>query len=181
MIGPGLIGGVGGSITMASYGYWLQENGWKGRAYVSPMRYDPAVAYIVTAIFMLSLLVLGAPPCCTALTRRSAASRGLCHSLRSWATSCTRLPVGSFCSAFGRRHLHRSSAFGTAFRICSPILFATCGKRRLALNRSTSQKRSASTSFGSPSRRCSCISSASRSDSSSPTGRSARCLCHFWL
>ncbi|STO36722.1 Uncharacterised protein [[Flavobacterium] thermophilum] len=37
MIGPGLIGGVGGSITMASYGYWLQENGWKGRAYVSPM------------------------------------------------------------------------------------------------------------------------------------------------
>ncbi|BDG48990.1 Nramp family divalent metal transporter [Parageobacillus sp. KH3-4] len=56
----GLIGGVGGSITMASYGYWIQENGWKDRSYVSAMRYDSAIAYIVTAIFTLSLLVLGA-------------------------------------------------------------------------------------------------------------------------
>ncbi|MBB3870336.1 divalent metal cation transporter [Parageobacillus toebii NBRC 107807] len=56
----GLIGGVGGSITMASYGYWIQENGWKGPSYISPMRYDSAIAYIVTAIFTLSLLVLGA-------------------------------------------------------------------------------------------------------------------------
>ncbi|OAT73048.1 Nramp family divalent metal transporter [Parageobacillus thermoglucosidasius] len=56
----GLIGGVGGSITMASYGYWIQENGWKDRSYVSAMRYDSAIAYIVTAIFTLSLLMLGA-------------------------------------------------------------------------------------------------------------------------
>lgn len=56
----GLIGGVGGSITMASYGYWIQENGWKDRSYVPTMRYDSAIAYIVTAIFTLSLLVLGA-------------------------------------------------------------------------------------------------------------------------
>ncbi len=45
---------------MASYGYWIQENGWKGPSYISPMRYDSAIAYIVTAIFTLSLLVLGA-------------------------------------------------------------------------------------------------------------------------
>ncbi len=56
----GLIGGVGGSITMASYGYWIQENQWKDRSHISFMRYDSAVAYIVTAIFTLSLLVLGA-------------------------------------------------------------------------------------------------------------------------
>ncbi|PLR89080.1 Nramp family divalent metal transporter [Bacillus sp. T33-2] len=56
----GLIGGVGGSLTMASYGYWLQENNWKGSALVRLMRYDSAVAYIVTAIFTISLLVLGA-------------------------------------------------------------------------------------------------------------------------
>jgi Mn2+/Fe2+ NRAMP family transporter len=56
----GLIGGVGGSITMASYGYWLQENQWKGKSYISLMRYDSAIAYVVTAIFTLSLLVLGA-------------------------------------------------------------------------------------------------------------------------
>jgi len=56
----GLIGGVGGSITMASYGYWLQENRWKGKSYIPLMRYDSAIAYFVTAIFTLSLLVLGA-------------------------------------------------------------------------------------------------------------------------
>ncbi|WP_042463416.1 Nramp family divalent metal transporter [Neobacillus dielmonensis] len=56
----GLIGGVGGSLTMASYGYWLEENKWKGPSFISAVRYDSAVAYIVTALFTVSLLVLGA-------------------------------------------------------------------------------------------------------------------------
>ncbi|QCS53417.1 Nramp family divalent metal transporter [Priestia flexa] len=55
-----LIGGVGGSITMASYGYWIREKGWNHRSWISIMRLDSAVAYIVTAIFTLSLLVVGA-------------------------------------------------------------------------------------------------------------------------
>jgi Mn2+/Fe2+ NRAMP family transporter len=56
----GLIGGVGGSITMASYGYWLEEKKWKGNAFIKLMRYDTGVAYIVTAIFTISILILGA-------------------------------------------------------------------------------------------------------------------------
>ena len=56
----GLIGGVGGSLTMASYGYWLQENKWTGPSFIRAVRYDSAVAYIVTALFTISLLVLGA-------------------------------------------------------------------------------------------------------------------------
>ncbi|MDL5041972.1 Nramp family divalent metal transporter [Heyndrickxia coagulans] len=56
----GLIGGVGGSITMASYGYWLQEHKWKGSDFVKWMRVDSAIAYIVTALFTISLLILGA-------------------------------------------------------------------------------------------------------------------------
>lgn len=56
----GLIGGVGGSLTMASYGYWLQENRWTGPSFIRAVRFDSAVAYIVTALFTLSLLVLGA-------------------------------------------------------------------------------------------------------------------------
>ncbi|PLR75658.1 iron transporter [Bacillus sp. V3-13] len=56
----GLIGGVGGSITMASYGYWLQEHHWKGPSFLKMMRFDSAIAYIVTAIFTISLLILGA-------------------------------------------------------------------------------------------------------------------------
>ncbi|MBD1381732.1 Nramp family divalent metal transporter [Metabacillus arenae] len=56
----GLIGGVGGTITMASYGYWLQEKKWRGKSWISMMRVDNSVAYIVTAIFTLSLLIVGA-------------------------------------------------------------------------------------------------------------------------
>lgn len=56
----GLIGGVGGSITMASYGYWLQENKWDGPSFIKAVRFDSAIAYIVTAIFTISLLILGA-------------------------------------------------------------------------------------------------------------------------
>ena len=56
----GLIGGVGGSLTMASYGYWLQENKWTGPSFIRAVRIDSAIAYIVTALFTISLLVLGA-------------------------------------------------------------------------------------------------------------------------
>ncbi|WP_085524231.1 Nramp family divalent metal transporter [Tuberibacillus sp. Marseille-P3662] len=56
----GLLGGVGGTITMASYGYWLKEKQWQGKSWVSMMRVDASVAYTVTAIFTLSLLIVGA-------------------------------------------------------------------------------------------------------------------------
>lgn len=56
----GLIGGVGGSLTMASYGYWLQEKKWTTPSFIRVIRADSAVAYIATAIFTLSLLIMGA-------------------------------------------------------------------------------------------------------------------------
>ena len=56
----GLMGGVGGTITMASYGYWLQEKGWRGRQDIPVMRYDAGVAYGMTALFALAMLILGA-------------------------------------------------------------------------------------------------------------------------
>jgi Mn2+/Fe2+ NRAMP family transporter len=56
----GLLGGVGGTITMASYGYWIRERDWTGKAWIPMMRMDSAVGYIITAIFTLSLLVVGA-------------------------------------------------------------------------------------------------------------------------
>lgn len=56
----GLLGGVGGTITMASYGYWIREKNWVGKSWIPMMRMDSAVGYIITAIFTLSLLVVGA-------------------------------------------------------------------------------------------------------------------------
>ncbi|WLD93323.1 Nramp family divalent metal transporter [Alkalihalobacillus sp. AL-G] len=56
----GLLGGVGGTITMASYGYWLQQKNWRGKGWVPMMRVDSAVGYGITALFTLSLLIVGA-------------------------------------------------------------------------------------------------------------------------
>lgn len=56
----GLIGGVGGTITMASYGYWLTEKGWSGKQWVAAMRTDAKIAYILTGLFTLAGLIIGA-------------------------------------------------------------------------------------------------------------------------
>ncbi|MCP3740484.1 Nramp family divalent metal transporter [Rossellomorea sp. BNER] len=60
MLMLGLIGGVGGTITMASYGYWLSEKGWSGKGWIATMRTDGKVAYTLTAIFTLAGLIIGA-------------------------------------------------------------------------------------------------------------------------
>ncbi|WP_214645491.1 Nramp family divalent metal transporter [Novosphingopyxis iocasae] len=56
----GLIGGVGGTITTAAYGYWTQAKGWRGTPWLPMMRVDNSVAYIVTGIFVIAMLVVGA-------------------------------------------------------------------------------------------------------------------------
>ncbi|SDM98767.1 Mn2+ and Fe2+ transporters of the NRAMP family [Fictibacillus solisalsi] len=56
----GLIGGVGGTITMASYGYWLKEKGWNGKGWISIMRLDAKAAYAMTGLFCMAALIIGA-------------------------------------------------------------------------------------------------------------------------
>jgi len=53
-------GGVGGTITLAAYGYWVREKGWKTPAHMRVMRLDNGVAYLVTGIFVISTLIVGA-------------------------------------------------------------------------------------------------------------------------
>ena len=55
-----LAGGVGGTITLAAYGYWLREKGWSTPSYMRVMRIDNSVAYLVTGIFVLATLIVGA-------------------------------------------------------------------------------------------------------------------------
>lgn len=55
-----LAGGVGGTITLAAYGYWLREKGWDTPGHVRVMRIDNTVAYVITGIFVLATLVVGA-------------------------------------------------------------------------------------------------------------------------
>ncbi len=53
-----LIGGIGGSITMLSYNYWMREEKMRGAGYLSYVRGDVAVAYVFTAVFGLSIMLL---------------------------------------------------------------------------------------------------------------------------
>jgi len=56
----GLAGGVGGTITLAAYGYWLREKGWTSGKWMRVMRLDNSVAYVMSGIFVIAMLVVGA-------------------------------------------------------------------------------------------------------------------------
>ncbi|WP_299905637.1 Nramp family divalent metal transporter [uncultured Paracoccus sp.] len=53
-------GGVGGTITLAAYGYWLREKGWTTPRFMRVMRLDNGIAYLVTGIFVVATLIVGA-------------------------------------------------------------------------------------------------------------------------
>ncbi|GAA2139578.1 Nramp family divalent metal transporter [Nocardioides koreensis] len=55
-----IAGGVGGTITLAAYGYWLREKGWSTPRFMRVMRIDNGVAYAVTGVFVVSMLIVGA-------------------------------------------------------------------------------------------------------------------------
>jgi len=56
----GVMGGVGGSVTLLSYGYWMREKGWEGPALRRLVRTDLAVAYLLTGLFGIAVVVLAA-------------------------------------------------------------------------------------------------------------------------
>jgi Mn2+/Fe2+ NRAMP family transporter len=56
----GVVGGVGGSVTLLSYGYWINERGWRGSGRIGTVRLDLAVAYSVTALFAVAVMLVSA-------------------------------------------------------------------------------------------------------------------------
>lgn len=54
-----LMGGVGGTVTVLCYGYWIREEGRLTTADLSDCRIDLAVGYTATALFGLSMVVIG--------------------------------------------------------------------------------------------------------------------------
>jgi hypothetical protein len=55
-----LMGGVGGSVTLLAYGYWIREKGWSGPSVLGTVRVDLAVGYLLTGLFGIAMLVLAA-------------------------------------------------------------------------------------------------------------------------
>jgi len=54
-----MIGGVGGSATIAIYAYWVRDKGWTDLGHLAEMRKDAAVSYGAILVFVLSLSVVG--------------------------------------------------------------------------------------------------------------------------
>jgi Mn2+/Fe2+ NRAMP family transporter len=56
----GIVGGVSGTYSIAAYTYWVRQRGWRRSSWIPVMRVDSGVGYIVTALFMISMLIIGA-------------------------------------------------------------------------------------------------------------------------
>ncbi len=54
-----LMGGVGGTVTVLCYGYWIREKARSGPEDLSLCRLDLAVAYTMTVLFGLAMLIIG--------------------------------------------------------------------------------------------------------------------------
>lgn len=55
-----VIGGVGGTITLTCYSYWIAAKGWRGKKWVGMMRADISTAYVLTGIFAIAVLIVAA-------------------------------------------------------------------------------------------------------------------------
>jgi Mn2+/Fe2+ NRAMP family transporter len=55
-----VIGGDGGSVTLLSYGYWIREKRWEGVRWMRMVRVDLTVAYALTGVFGVAVVLLAA-------------------------------------------------------------------------------------------------------------------------
>ncbi|MCG8669499.1 MAG: Nramp family divalent metal transporter [Pseudomonadales bacterium] len=56
----GVVGGVGGSVTLLCYGYWIKEKQWVNQSHIKAMRIDLILAYSITALFGICIVILAA-------------------------------------------------------------------------------------------------------------------------
>jgi len=55
----GVLGGVGGTVTLLSYGYWIREKNRQGVRGIRICRIDLGVGYVMTALFGVALIIIG--------------------------------------------------------------------------------------------------------------------------
>ncbi len=54
-----LIGGVGGTVTILCYGYWIAEEGRAGMGFLKLSRIDLGIGYFMTALFGIAMVIIG--------------------------------------------------------------------------------------------------------------------------
>ena len=53
-----LIGGIGGTVTLLSHGYWMREEGWTGPRRIGTARADLGVSFGLAFVFALAMIFL---------------------------------------------------------------------------------------------------------------------------
>ncbi|MFD5697976.1 Nramp family divalent metal transporter [Streptomyces lasiicapitis] len=102
----GLIGGVGGTITMAAYGYWVNSKGWTDITWIRVMRLDNRVAYITTGVFVVAMLIIGAELLHSSHIALTSGDKGLIQlgdvlEDRFGAVTANLFLIGFFATSFG--------------------------------------------------------------------------------
>jgi Mn2+/Fe2+ NRAMP family transporter len=54
-----LMGGIGGTLTVLCYGYWIREEGRTGGGFLKTCRIDLAAGYAITALFGVAMVIIG--------------------------------------------------------------------------------------------------------------------------
>ncbi len=54
-----LIGGVGGTLTILCYGYWIREKNRDSVEHIRTCRIDLATGYLLTAVFGIAMVIIG--------------------------------------------------------------------------------------------------------------------------
>lgn len=107
----GVMGGVGGSVTLLSYGYWIREKKWKGPEYIPLAKLDLGIAYCFTGMFAVAMMIIAAgvqPSVISGDTRRL---KSRVASKRLWVLSAN----GPSFLDFGEQSSHRCWASGRGF------------------------------------------------------------------
>ena len=55
----GLIGAIGGTVALISYGYWIREEGRTGREGLRECRFDLLLSYLVIGLFGVAVVIVG--------------------------------------------------------------------------------------------------------------------------
>ena len=54
-----LMGGIGGTLTILCYGYWIREEGRTGGDFLKTCRIDLGAGYAITALFGIAMVIIG--------------------------------------------------------------------------------------------------------------------------
>lgn len=116
-----LMGGVGGTVTVLCYGYWLREEGRTRLSDLGLCRIDLAAGYLMTALFGVAMVIIGSS--LPAEGRGAGLLVALSERLRNELG-----PTGGWLFLFGAFGAVFSSLLGVWQSV--PYLFADCWRMR---------------------------------------------------